>query len=276
MRIIPKIDIKGPNLVKGIHLEGLRALGQPKEFISKYYKDGADEIIFHDIVASLYGRNNLNDLITISSKDTFIPLSAGGGVRNENDVRKLLLSGADRVFVNSAMFDNNNLLKKLVKIFGSSTIISSIEVLNYEGEFYCFKDFGRENTGIKLKDWFKKIKDAEPGEILLTSIDKDGTRTGFDIKLIDMAEKFLKLPYMINGGYNHINNLKNLLNAGSPSAIVISTALHYDALKSLNLLVNEEEGNFEYFNSIKKSNKVSGLKSKNIIKEIKKELKKYV
>ena len=137
MRIIPKIDVKGPNLVKGIHLEGLRVLGDPKEFISNYYLDGADEIIFHDIVASLYERNNLSELISSSLKDIFIPLSAGGGVRNEKDVRNLLLAGADRVFLNSAIIDNLNILKRLVKIFGSSTIISSIEVLKYEDEFYC-------------------------------------------------------------------------------------------------------------------------------------------
>jgi len=273
MRIIPKIDVKGPNLVKGIHLEGLRVLGDPKEFISNYYLDGADEIIFHDIVASLYERNNLSELISSSLKDIFIPLSAGGGVRNEKDVRNLLLAGADRVFLNSAIIDNLNILKRLVKIFGSSTIISSIEVLNYEDEFYCFKDFGRENSGIKLKDWFKKIQKCQPGEILLTSIDQDGTRNGFDIKLVEFAEKFLEIPYMINGGYYDVGHLKTLLSAGKPSAIVIGTALHYNALNNIKTELNKKEGNYEFLNS--KAQVQHKKKSKNLIKEIRKIIDKY-
>ena len=270
MRIIPKIDIKGPNLVKGIHLEGLRAFGNPKKFVHKYYEDGADEIIIHDIVASLYERNNLYELISTSSKNMFVPLTAGGGVRNIKDVKKLLLSGADRVFLNTAAIKNPLILKKLINEYGSSTIVVSIEVAKVEN-YFCFKDFGREKTNLKFQDWLKKVQDFGPGEIIVTSIDRDGTKKGFDLRLTEICSKILKIPFMMNGGFGQISHIKELLNAGKPSAIVIGTSLHYKAIESLKSDLEISEGNYEYLKAQSQFNNQD-----NLIKKIKEVIKKYV
>ena len=164
LRIIPKIDIKNRNLVKGIHLEGLRSLGNPRSFVEIYYSDGADEIIYHDVVASLYERNNAAELIKDASKNIFLPMTVGGGINKLKEVEKILRSGADRVFINTAVLNNFSFLKDCIKNFGSSTIVLSVEVVKDKHDFYCRKDFGRESTDIKLESWLKKTEEVGVGE----------------------------------------------------------------------------------------------------------------
>jgi cyclase len=144
IRIIPKLDIKGPNLVKGVNLEGLRALGSPRNFIEYYYKNGADELICHDVVASLYLRNNLDSIIKETSKNIFLPIIVGGGIRNINDIERLLKSGADRIFFNTAVVKKPSLIKKASKYFGSSTILVSIECIEREKEHFCLDINGND------------------------------------------------------------------------------------------------------------------------------------
>jgi len=173
-RIIPRLDIKGPNLVKGIHLEGLRVLGKPEDFAFQYYLDGADELLYMDVVASLYGRNNLLEIVRATAEKIFIPLTVGGGIRSIEDIRNLLRAGADKVAINTAAINNPDLIKEAAKTFGSQCIVVSIEAKKKEGGAYeAYTDNGREMTGVEVLSWAKRAVDLGAGEILVTSIDID-------------------------------------------------------------------------------------------------------
>ena len=250
LRIIPKLDIKGPNMVKGVNLEGLRALGSPRDFIEYYYNNFADELIYHDVVASLYLRNNLRELLKKTSKNIFIPITAGGGIRSERDVQELISSGADRIFINTSALNKPDLIKQVVTNFGSSTILISIESIFYEGSYYCSKDFGREKTNIKVEEWIKQIQDFGAGEIILTSVNKEGTGTGFDLNLASKITNICKIPYIINGGFGKKSHINELLNVCNPSGIAISSAFHYNLGKSFSK-INKNEGNFEFIENRK-------------------------
>ena len=154
VRIIPRLDIKGVNLVKGIHLEGLRILGDPSSFAKQYYKNGADELLLMDVVASLYERNGLSELISEISKNIFIPITVGGGIRTIKDIKNVLRSGADKVSINTAAIKNKNFIKNAISEFGSSTISIAIECIRgLKGDYYAFTDNGRENSGLKAIEW---------------------------------------------------------------------------------------------------------------------------
>ena len=185
LRIIPKLDIKGPNLVKGMHLEGLRVLGKPAQFAKYYYEQGADEIIYQDVVASLYGRNSLHDIISRTAKEIFIPLTVGGGIRTLEDISSVLRAGADKVTINTAAHENPELISQASREFGKSTIVVSIEAIRQpDGSFQAFTDNGRNKTGREVISWARQIVELGAGEILLTSVDREGTGEGANIELI--------------------------------------------------------------------------------------------
>jgi imidazole glycerol-phosphate synthase subunit HisF len=227
IRIIPKLDIKNSNLVKGIQLEGLRVLGSPKYFMNKYFKDGADEIIYHDVIASLYKKNMLGKLVSETAKKNFIPLSVGGGITSLNQIENLLKNGADRVFFNSINFSDNNFLYKACKEFGSSTIILSIEVMNLENKFVCFYNYGRDISKYTLKDMINFSNDNGVGEILITSIEDDGAGNGFNLNIAENIESNCKIPYMLCGGFSKLEHFIKILDICLPSAFVLSSVLHY-------------------------------------------------
>ena len=251
IRIIPKLDIKNFNLVKGVHLEGLRVLGDPKDFIKHYYDSGADEIIYHDVVASLYGRNQLKELVSRTANNIFLPITVGGGISSIDSVQSILASGADRVFANTAFVRNPKLINETVKYFGSSTIVASIETMYRNDDYYCSIDFGREETQIKLDKWLAEIQDKGVGEIIITSIDQDGTGRGFDLKLAERISKRIYIPYIINGGFGKLSHFDEVLNCCEPSGIAIGSLLHYGK-KTNNLFSNNEEGNKDFINKNKK------------------------
>jgi len=185
VRIIPRLDIKGPNLVKGIHLEGLRVLGKPSDFARYYYESGADEIMFMDVVASLYERNSLHDIISETARSIFIPITVGGGLRSISDIKEVLRAGADKVCLNTAAINNPNLIKEATRMFGSSTIVVAIEAIKgNDGKYLAYTDNGREYTGVEVIEWAKKLDEMRVGEIVLTSVDREGTGEGFDMELI--------------------------------------------------------------------------------------------
>lgn len=227
MRIIPKLDIKGSSLVKGINLEGLRVLGDPKAFINYYFKYGADEFIFHDIVASLYLRNQLSSFVREISKNIFIPIIVGGGIRNLKDIEQLLKNGADRVFINTNVLNNKKLLSDACRYFGSSTIVVSIEAVEINDKFFCTKDYGRELTKKKVENWIKEVEDLGVLELLITSVNNEGTGKGFNLKLAEIVRDNTSVRYIINGGFKEIKHINDLLEVCSPSGIAISSALHY-------------------------------------------------
>ena len=254
LRIIPRLDIKGQNLVKGIHLEGFRALGNVNDYIEKYYLEEADEILLNDVVASLYNRNTLFNLIKKITKKIFIPLIAGGGIKSLKDIEFLLSSGADRVFLNSSIIQNPRLLSDAVKYFGSSTIIVSIEAIKSKRKYFCLTNSGREETNLEVNSWIKQVEDMGASEIFLTSVDRDGTGRGFDIKLISQINNLISIPIIISGGYGKTTDIKKILKYKKISAISIGSALHYSSIKNFKYNFNKfDEGNYEFLKSQKKN-----------------------
>src|SRR6478609_312410 len=195
IRLIPRLDIKGPNLIKGIHLEGLRKIGDPQEHARRYYEQGADELIYMDIVASLYGRNSLVDIISRTARDVFIPMTVGGGVRSVDDVRELLRAGADKVAINTAAVRRPELITEVSQAFGSQCMVLSIEAKRTTGgKWTAYTDNGREHTGLDVVEWARRGVELGAGEIMLTSVDQEGTRKGFDVELVRQVSTAASVP----------------------------------------------------------------------------------
>ena len=229
MRIIARLDINNEDVIKGINFEGLRKVGQPSILAHKYYDHGADEIIYMDCVASLYGRNSLEKLLTEAAKNIFIPIAVGGGIRTIDDASKLFSSGADKVAINSSAIENPRIFFDLVNRFGGQSIILSIEAKKIgKKKWAVFKNYGRDSTNIDVIDWIKKISSYGVGEILLTSIDYEGLENGLDLELYEEASKTTNIPIIASGGFGKLEHLKDLNNSANIDALAISSALHYN------------------------------------------------
>jgi len=249
LRIIPRLDIKGPDLVKGIHLEGLRVLGDPEEYALIYSKQGADEIIYQDTVASLYGRNSILDLVSRTAKSCFIPLTVGGGIRTLKDIQETLRAGADKVSINTAALKEPSFIEDSAKTFGSSTIVIAIEASKYEGKYLAFTDNGREYTGKSVVDWAKEAESRGAGEILLTSIDQEGTGKGFEIELIKQISEKINIPLIVHGGAGKLEHFVEVCETTRVDGFATSSVLHYDLLNANKITKKKTEtGNTEYLN----------------------------
>ena len=267
IRIIARLDIKGPNLVKGIHLEGLRVLGKPEDFARYYYENGADELIYQDVVASLYNRNSLTEIISRAARSSFIPLTVGGGLRTIDDIKEALRIGADKVAINTAAIQNPMLIEKASKQFGASTIVVVIEALKHvDGAYLAFTDNGREFTGVEVVSWAKKVEELGAGEILLTSIDKEGTGEGFDLELIEKVSKSVSIPVIAHGGAGKLIDFKDAIDSKA-NALAVASMIHYDFIENHKKIISRgEEGNIEFlmsgktFSKIKKAN-IRSIKS---------------
>lgn len=248
IRIIPRLDIKGPNLVKGIHLEGLRVMGKPEDFAKYYYDSGADELLFMDVVASLYERNSLNEIISNTAKQIFIPLTVGGGIRNIEDIRNVLRAGADKVSLNTAAIYNPQIISEAALKFGSSTIVVSIEAIKEsDGRYFAYTDNGREYTGVDVFEWAQKVAELGAGEICITSVDREGTGEGFDIELIKKISKLVDIPVIAHGGAGKKEDVANLITETDINAVTIASLFHYDYIKNGYDVGNHEgEGNVEF------------------------------
>lgn len=226
-RVIARLDIKGPNLVKGINLEGLRVIGDPAEHAVRYYHAGADELLYIDIVASLYERNNLIEVVERTASQIFVPLTVGGGIRKVDDVTRLLRAGADKVAINTAAIRRPDLLTEASRTFGSQCIVVSIEAKRRpQGGWEAYTDNGREKTGIDAVEWAHRAVDLGAGELLLTSVDMEGTRKGFDLELIRAIGPHVNVPVIACGGAGHIDHLADALRAGA-DAVALASLLHY-------------------------------------------------
>lgn len=247
IRIIPRLDVKGPNLVKGIHLEGLRVLGKPQDFAKFYYKHGADELLFMDVVASLYERNSLHDIITETAKDVFIPMTVGGGLRTIEDIKAVLRAGADKVCLNTAAIKDPALISRAAHIFGSSTIVVAIEAIrDKEGNYFAYTDNGREYTGIEVVQWAKKVCELGAGEIIITSVDREGTGEGFDIGLISLVADAVNIPVVAHGGAGKISDVVELIQKTGIEAVSIASLFHYHFLQENISAGDANEGNTEF------------------------------
>ena len=252
IRIIPRLDIKGPNLVKGIHLEGLRVLGKPEDFARYYYENGADELFFQDTVASLYDRNSLHDIITKTAKEIFIPLTVGGGLRTVDDIRNVLRAGADKVAINTAAIKDPHFIREASLKFGSSTIVVAIEAIKgTDGRYLAFTDNGREYSGLEVVSWARKVEELGAGEIVITSVDKEGTGEGYDLELIRIVSEAVTIPVIAHGGASCPENIVQAICYGKADAVAIASILHYSVMQSFVMRSCDytDEGNVTFLNA---------------------------
>lgn len=236
VRIIARMDVKGSNLIKGIHLEGLRKIGNPNVFARRYYDQGIDEIIYIDIVASLYERNTLLNIVRQTTEEIFIPITVGGGIRSIEDVRMVLRAGADKVAVNTAAIKRPGLIQEISRKFGSQCMVLSIEgkrIGNRKWEAYC--DNGREKTGIDVVEWAREGCRLGAGEILLTSIDMEGTRKGFDCELVREVSTNVRIPVIASGGMGSFSDFSEVVQSGHADAVALASVLHYGAITVMDL-----------------------------------------
>lgn len=228
LRIISRLDVKGKNLIKGVHLEGLRKVGDPQEFAQRYYEEGIDEIIYMDVVASLYGRNNLTEIVSRTAEQVFIPITVGGGVRSIEDVRTLLRSGADKVAINTAATKKPEILSELADHFGSQCIVLSIEAKKKADDSWeVYTDNGREKTGQDVIEWAIRGAELGAGEILLTSVDQEGTCKGFDVDLVHSVSTAVNIPVIASGGMGEMKHLTDVVSKGKADAVAMAHVLHY-------------------------------------------------
>ena len=229
LRLIARLDIKGANLIKGVHLEGLRVVGDPQIHAAKYYQDGADEIIYMDTVASLYGRNNLVDVVSRATEHVFVPITVGGGIRSVEDARTLLRAGADKVAINTAAIKEPKLISRLSDVWGSSTIVLSIEAKKTgDNKWEAYTDNGRERTGLDVAQWAETGAKLGAGEIFVTSVDQEGTRKGFDCELVAEITKRVEIPVIASGGFGSLDHLSQLVKTAKPTGVAIADSLHYN------------------------------------------------
>lgn len=228
IRLIPRLDIKSSYLIKGVKLEGLRKIGNPNEYACKYYHQGADELLYMDAVASLYGRNNLTDIVKETVKSVFIPITVGGGIRSVEDARKILRSGADKIAINTAAVQRSELICEMAKTFGEQCVVLSVEAIKQaEGKWLAFTDNGREHTGLDVINWVKRAVDLGAGEVLVTSVDQEGGRKGYDLQLIEAVSREVMVPVIASGGMGQAMDGVDAVKVGA-NAIAMADLLHYE------------------------------------------------
>ena len=242
-RIIAKLDVKPPYVVKPVHFEGLRKMGSPSELAKKYYNQGADELFYIDIVSSLYQRQILFDNIKRVSNDLFIPFAVGGGVKNVNDFSKLLHMGADKVVINTfAVQENPEIINQAAEIFGSQAVVVNIEAKKWEHHWECYTDCGRIRSQKNVLSWVEEVEQRGAGEILLQSVDNDGRQNGFDIELAKKVVDLTKIPVVVSSGAGSLKDIKALIEIANPSGVAIASLLHYDITSIQNIKQYLEEG----------------------------------
>ena len=229
IRLIARLDVKGSNLIKGIHLEGLRVLGKPNEFALNYYRDGIDEIIYMDSVASLYGRNHLADVIRSATESIFVPLTVGGGIRSIDDVKEILRAGADKIAINSHVVQVPSLISEVAEKFGSQCMVLSVEAKQVSGNSWeVYVNNGREKTGLDVVEWAVRAVELGAGELLVTSVDREGTRKGFDIELMKAVSSEVSVPVIASGGMGSLSDFIDVVKVGGVGAVAMADFLHYE------------------------------------------------
>jgi len=231
VRLIARLDIKGPNLIKGVHLEGLRVIGDPQEYARMYYEQGADELVYIDIVASLYGRSKLTEIVRRAAHDVFVPMTVGGGIRTVDDVGDLLRAGADKVAINTAAVRRPELVTEVSRRFGSQAMVLSIEAKHTgPGKWEVYTDNGRERTGLDVVEWAMRGVELGAGEILLTAVDREGTRSGFDLDLLRQVSTRVPVPVIASGGMGTVDHFIAAAKEGQADAVGMADVLHYGRL----------------------------------------------
>ena len=226
-RIIPCLDVKNGRVVKGINFVDLKDAGDPAEQAKIYSESGADEICFLDITASNEKRETIFEVVRQTSKNCFVPLTVGGGIKNLEDINKLLASGADKVSINTAAVNNQNLIMDSSKKFGSQCIVVAIDAKQKKSGWEIFTHGGRTETGIDAIEFAKKMEDCGAGELLITSMDRDGTQKGYDNDLISEIEKNVNIPIIASGGVGNLKHLEEGITKGHANALLAASIFHY-------------------------------------------------
>lgn len=229
IRIIPRMDVKNNTIVKGIHLEGLRVVGTPTELAKKYYQAGADELLYMDAVASLYERNSLSEIIRKTVDEVFIPLTVGGGIRTLEDIKNILRAGADKIAINTAAIKRPEFIKEASNRFGSQCIVGSIEAKKIgPDKWEAYIETGRQGTGVDAIEWAQRLVDLGAGELLITSIDREGTKRGFELDLIKKISDVVPIPVIACGGAGSLEQTLEVVKSADVSALACASIFHYN------------------------------------------------
>ena len=227
-RIIAKLDVKPPYVVKPVHFEGLRKIGLPSEIAKEYYEQGADEIMYIDIVSSLYQREILFDEIEKTANEIFIPFGVGGGVKTIEDFSKLFHCGADKVSINTyAVQENPEIINQAAEIFGNQAVVVNIEAKKWDNWYECYTDCGRIQSNKNVVEWAKEVEQRGAGEIFLQCVDRDGRKKGFDLELAKKVVDSVNIPVVVTSGAGSLEDIKELIEFVKPSGVAIASLLHY-------------------------------------------------
>ena len=230
-RIIPCLDVKDGQTVKGVNFENLRYAGDPVELAKKYSNEGADELVFLDITATNEGRKTTVEMVQKVAEQVFIPFTVGGGIKSLDDMKTLLKAGADKIAINSAAVKNPDLINEASTYFGSQCVVVAIDAKKIDEEFYVHINAGKKNTGIKLLDWAKEVEKRGAGEILLTSMDADGTQNGFDLPMTKLVSTAVKIPVIASGGAGaNSNHFIDVFKDGFADAALAASIFHFGTL----------------------------------------------
>ena len=245
-RIIPCLDVKDGQTVKGVNFENLRYAGDPVELAKKYSNDGADELVFLDITATNEKRKTTAEMVSKVAKQVFIPFTVGGGIKSLDEMKIMLTAGADKVAINSAAVKSPDLIKTGATNFGSQCIVVAIDAKKIDNEFFVFINAGKVNTGIKLQDWAKQVESLGAGEILLTSMDADGTQNGFDIPMTKLVSQSVKIPVIASGGAGaNSQHFVDVFEQGCADAALAASIFHFNTLPVPKLKNELKEHNIE-------------------------------
>lgn len=230
-RIIPCLDVKNGKTVKGVNFENLKDVGDPVELAKKYSQSGADELVFLDITATNEKRKTIIELVERVAKEVFIPFTVGGGISSLEDIKAILEAGADKISFNSGMVKNPEIVSKCSKYFGSQCIVAALDAKRIDNDFYIFINAGKKNTGLKALDWAKEVEKLGAGEILLTSMDFDGTQKGFDIELNELISSAVNIPVIASGGAGaNSKHFIDVFQKTKVEAALAASIFHYDTL----------------------------------------------
>ena len=227
-RIIPCLDVKDGRVVKGINFVDLIDAGNPVDQAKFYSENGADEICFLDISASLENRDTLINIVKKTAEEVFIPLTVGGGIKSIDNIQSLLKAGADKVSINSAAITDPDIIKKSSNYFGSQCIVVAVDVKKNENSWLVYSHGGTKNTGIDAIEWLRKVEQLGAGEILLTSMDRDGTKLGFDLDILAEANKILGIPVIASGGVGSIHHFYEGVKDGGADALLAASVFHFN------------------------------------------------
>jgi cyclase len=230
IRVIARLDVKPPDVVKGVHFEGWRKMGKPEDLAVKYYQQGADEIFYIDCVASLFQRGIMRELVEKTSRNIFVPFCVGGGIRTVDDAAALLHSGADKVVMNTSALGRPELIRESAAVFGNQCVTVSVEAKRWDGWWECYTDHGRIRTGRNVLDWVREAEALGAGEFFVTSVDADGRRRGFDIDLMRKVSEAVTVPVVAGGGAGTIDHIEQVIKEARVDGVALASVLHYDLL----------------------------------------------